>query len=103
MVTVDGAGSTWTNSGILYVGNYGSGTLIITDGGTVSSGYGYIGYVGIPARRARSRWTAPARPGPTAATSTSATPAAGRSTITSGGTVSNTDGYIGYNSARRAW
>ena len=44
MVTVDGAGSTWTNSGDLYVGNYyGSGTLSITNGGSVSNANGYIG------------------------------------------------------------
>ena len=36
IVTVDGAGSTWTNSGYLNVGNSGSGTLNITDGGLVS-------------------------------------------------------------------
>ena len=33
-MTVDGAGSTWTNSGDLYVGYSGSGTLNITNGGT---------------------------------------------------------------------
>ena len=44
MVTVSGTGSTWTNSSALYVGYSGSGTLNITDGGAVSSTYGYIGY-----------------------------------------------------------
>jgi T5SS/PEP-CTERM-associated repeat protein len=51
-VTVDGTGSTWTNSGPLYVGGgdysyyYGSGngSLAITDGGAVSSAGSYIGY-----------------------------------------------------------
>jgi T5SS/PEP-CTERM-associated repeat protein len=43
VVTVDGAGSTWTNSGTLTVGNSGSGTLNITDGGAVSNSYSYIG------------------------------------------------------------
>ena len=33
-VTVDGTGSTWTNSGDLYVGYSGSGTLNITNGGS---------------------------------------------------------------------
>ena len=42
-VTVDGPGSTWTNSNGLYVGHYGSGTLNITDGGAVSDRNGYIG------------------------------------------------------------
>lgn len=40
--TVDGVGSTWTNTGALFVGNCGSGTLNVTDGGTVSSTKGYI-------------------------------------------------------------
>jgi exo-beta-1,3-glucanase (GH17 family) len=39
-----GAGSTWTNSDRFYVGNFGSGTLNITGGGTVSNTYGFIGY-----------------------------------------------------------
>ena len=41
--TVDGAGSTWTNSSDLYVGASGNGTLIIRNGGAVSNGIGYIG------------------------------------------------------------
>ena len=45
MVTVDGAGSTWTNSGDLYVGNHGSGTLSISNGGSVSvAGSTYVGW-----------------------------------------------------------
>ena len=43
MVAVDGIGSTWTtNNGSLYVGGYVGGTLSITNGGSVSSLYGYI-------------------------------------------------------------
>ena len=43
-VTVDGSGSTWTNgTQIIYVGNYGNGTLKVLNGGSVSSGLGYIG------------------------------------------------------------
>ena len=41
--TVDGAGSTWTNSGNLTVGDGGTGTLTIQDGGAVSNGTGRIG------------------------------------------------------------
>ena len=37
-VTVTGAGSTWTNSGHLFVGPNGSGTLTVTDGGRVTVG-----------------------------------------------------------------
>src|SRR5690606_7129657 len=36
-VTVTGAGSTWSNSDILFVGNAGDGTLTIADGGSVSA------------------------------------------------------------------
>ncbi|MES2028025.1 MAG: autotransporter outer membrane beta-barrel domain-containing protein, partial [Pseudomonadota bacterium] len=41
--TVDGAGSAWTNSGELYVGNFGTGTLTIQSGGKVSDADGYVG------------------------------------------------------------
>ena len=43
MTTVTGTGSTW-QVGPLYVGNSGSGTLSITDGGSVSSGFCGIGH-----------------------------------------------------------
>ncbi|MDY7010971.1 MAG: PEP-CTERM sorting domain-containing protein [Planctomycetota bacterium] len=43
VVTVEGGGSNWTNNIYLYVGNYGQGTLNITNGGAVSNTYGYIG------------------------------------------------------------
>ena len=42
-VTVDSAGSTWTNNSDLTVGYYGNGTLAITSGGTASSSNSYIG------------------------------------------------------------
>ncbi|OQM76537.1 autotransporter outer membrane beta-barrel domain-containing protein [Manganibacter manganicus] len=37
-VTVTGGGSTWTNSGYLHVGEHGTGTLTIEDGGAVTTG-----------------------------------------------------------------
>ena len=43
-VTVDGTGSTWTNSSDLNVGRNGNGTLNVTNGGAVSSRTGYIGH-----------------------------------------------------------
>jgi len=45
-VTVDGTGSTWTNSGSLYVGygNGGNGSLVVTNGGFVSSLGAFVGY-----------------------------------------------------------
>ncbi|MCK4624708.1 MAG: PEP-CTERM sorting domain-containing protein, partial [Phycisphaerae bacterium] len=45
-VTVDGNGSTWTNSGDLIVGCEGQGTLNITNGGVVSNTTGYIDSIG---------------------------------------------------------
>ncbi|GAG48858.1 unnamed protein product, partial [marine sediment metagenome] len=41
-VTVNGLGSSWTNSGRLYVGRYGSGVLSISSGGQVANTDGYI-------------------------------------------------------------
>ena len=45
-VTVTGAGSSWTNSGLLSVGTSGTGTLTIANGGVVSNGgaSGFIAY-----------------------------------------------------------
>ncbi len=44
-VTVDGAGSKWTNSAELYVArSYNTGTMTIQDGGAVSNTEGYIGF-----------------------------------------------------------
>ena len=44
-VTVDGNGSTWSNSSDLVVGQYGNGTLNITEGGAVDCSHSnYIGY-----------------------------------------------------------
>jgi T5SS/PEP-CTERM-associated repeat protein len=64
VVTVKGSGSTWTNSGDLYVGGMdNNGTLNITSGGTVSSGPGTIGYLSTSRPSAAtvdgigSRWT----------------------------------------------
>jgi T5SS/PEP-CTERM-associated repeat protein len=42
-VTVDGAGSAWTCSGTISVGGNGCGTLLITNGGSVTSNGGGIG------------------------------------------------------------
>ncbi len=43
--TVTGAGSTWTNAGVLNVGRDGTGTLAVSDGGRVSNTDGAIGDV----------------------------------------------------------
>ncbi len=43
VVTVDGAGTTWTNSDGLVVGGGGTGRLNIANGGAVSNTFSYIG------------------------------------------------------------
>jgi len=43
-VTVSGEGSEWNNTGEIYVGNEGEGSLNITDGGVVSSAWSIMGY-----------------------------------------------------------
>ncbi len=43
IATVTGAGSTWTNGGVLSVGYLGNGTLNILDGGSASNTEGYVG------------------------------------------------------------
>lgn len=43
VVSVDGGGSIWNSQGALFVGNSGSGTLSITNGGTVSNTSAHIG------------------------------------------------------------
>ena len=47
VVTIDGAGSEWTNSsGALVVGNFGQGTLDITNGASVTSASGTVSRIG---------------------------------------------------------
>jgi T5SS/PEP-CTERM-associated repeat protein len=43
VATVDGAGSTWVNTGTLTIGRDGDGTLNVVNGGTVTSASGTIG------------------------------------------------------------
>ena len=44
--TVTGAGSLWSNTDFVMVGNYGTGQLVISDDGPVHNTDGYIGYSG---------------------------------------------------------
>jgi T5SS/PEP-CTERM-associated repeat protein len=95
--TVDGAGSAWTHSFELYVG-YGTGTLSITNGGTVLDQFGYLGY--FPEFPGHSSGTATID-GSGSTWSNSADLSVGRSgtgvlNITNGGTVTNGTGYLGY-------
>ncbi|OJU06198.1 MAG: hypothetical protein BGN87_13100 [Rhizobiales bacterium 65-79] len=91
-VTVDGEGSTWTNTSSLVVGNSGAGTLGITNGGNVSSdggsigdGAGSIGAVTVDG--AGSKWTMDS--GLFIGAS-----GAGTLDIKNGGGVSNTFGFV---------
>jgi T5SS/PEP-CTERM-associated repeat protein len=95
-VTVEGAGSTWTNSGDVIVGDEGGGTLAIRGGGAVSSGSGVIsdGYYSTGAVTVDG-------PGSTWTNSSDLTigyEGDGTLDITGGGAVSNGSGRIGYKS-----
>ena len=43
-VTINGIGSTWINSGDLFVGTSGTGTVSVTSGGLLTDFNGYLGY-----------------------------------------------------------
>jgi fibronectin-binding autotransporter adhesin len=98
-VTVDGTGSTWTNSHFFTVGESGSGTLNITNGGSVNNGT-FGGCIGsgpsstgvVTVSGAGSTWTSGGQ-------FSVGFYGSGALNITSGGTVSDTDGYIGYGSS----
>jgi len=92
-VTVTGSGSTWANSGTLSVGNYGTGTLTIENGGSVSNAaaavgdkFGSTGTVTVTG--AGSTWTSSG----TLYVGNSGT---GTLTIANGGTVSNINVRVG--------
>ncbi|MBR0956975.1 autotransporter domain-containing protein [Bradyrhizobium japonicum] len=95
-VTVDGAGSSWTDAGNLFVGQTGIGTLMVSNGGTVSNGAnGYIGANSgatgtVTVTGTGSSWTNAG----TVAVGESGT---GTLTIANGGTVSNSTAVIGTN------
>ncbi|MCK1275130.1 autotransporter domain-containing protein [Bradyrhizobium sp. 61] len=94
-VTVDGAGSAWTNSTNLAVGNSGTGTLTIRNGGTVSSALGVLGQnfgsTGtVTVDGAGSSWT-------NSSDLEVGYVGAGTLTIRNGGKVSNVTGGLGIN------
>ena len=100
--TVDGSGSEWSNSGDLYVGSGGRGTLIITNGSCVNDGgnayvaYNSSSYGAATVAGANSTWT-----------NTGAMYVGiwgnGSLRVTNGGIVSDSTGYVGqYNTAAGA-
>ncbi|PDS75805.1 autotransporter domain-containing protein [Rhizobium sp. L43] len=93
-VTVTGSGSTWTNSQDLTVGDSGAGTLIISNGGTVTSASGYISNdssaVGeVIVTGANSLWS-------NSVEVSVGTAGAGSLTISNGGSVTGSLGYVGF-------
>jgi outer membrane autotransporter protein len=98
-VTVNGAGSTWTNSAALIVGDSGTGQVTISGGGQVLTGAagGFLG-------------NSPGATGTMAVTGAGSAwnisgqlvvggflgPASGSLTVQNGGTVTNTEGSVGY-------
>src|SRR6266550_7071208 len=96
--TVDGAGSSWTHASDLYVG-YGTGTLTISNGATVSNAFGYLGYFGEFPGRSNGTVTVT---GQSSAWTNSFDLWTGENgtgvlNISNGGSVSNGTGQIGYN------
>lgn len=95
-VTIDGAGSSWTDAGNLFVGQAGTGTLMVSNGGTVSNGVdGYIGANSgatgtVTVTGTGSSWTHAG----TVAVGESGT---GTLTVANGGMVSNASAVIGTN------
>jgi len=89
VVTVTGANSQWNNSYGLHVGDEGSGTLNINDGGVVSNGKGTIGRLQGSGEAtvigSGSQWN-----------NSYDLTVDGTLNITDGGVVTNTKGYIGY-------
>ncbi len=95
-VTVDGASSTLAINGGLVVGDKtGNGTVNITDGGAISSGFSFIGFESnstgaVAVDGAGSTWT-------NRGFLTVSHSGSGTLNITNGGAVSNGIGYIGEN------
>lgn len=94
-VTVTGTGSSWTHAGTVAVGESGTGTLTVANGGTVSNTSAVIGTNAgatgtVAVTGAGSSWT-------NAGNLTVGQDGTGTLTIASGGVVSNAVGAIGAN------
>lgn len=91
--TVSGAGSTWSNSGDLYLGYNGAADLTIAEGGAVSNDIGYLGYNTdasgtVTVTGPGSEWT-------TSSDIHVGYMGAGSLTITNGGVVNNVQSVVG--------
>ncbi|UFS78561.1 autotransporter domain-containing protein [Tardiphaga sp. 37S4] len=92
--TVDGAGSSWTSSSVLILGDSGTGTLTIRNGGTVSNVAGYLGSLAgstgtVTVDGAGSSWT-------NSSDLNVGNSGTGTLTIQNGGAVSNFNGVLGF-------
>ncbi len=93
-VTVTGAGSNWSHDNNLYVGENGTGTLTVTDAGTVSDSNGFVGWLSgsegtLTVTGAGSTWTH-------SADLYVGHDGTGTLTVADGATVSDSAGYVGY-------
>ncbi|MER9137988.1 autotransporter outer membrane beta-barrel domain-containing protein [Mesorhizobium sp. M0830] len=94
VATVTGAGSTWTNSGDLTVGDLGTGALAIVNSGAVSNKAAYLGMNAgstgaATVDGAGSTWT-------NSGDLYVGYSGTGTLDVTNGGAVTNSDGYLGY-------
>ena len=93
MATVTGAGSTWTNGGLLSVGTFGTGTLTVENGGMVSNTNGFIGFAAgsqgaVTVTGAGSTWT-------NSGVLSVGDAGAGALAVENGGVVSSVNGVVG--------
>jgi T5SS/PEP-CTERM-associated repeat protein len=91
--TVDGAGSTWTNSSFVRVGNGGTGKLTISDGGRFEDTEGYLGFD--PGASGTATITGAGSTWENSGALIVARKGTGSLTISDGGKATNTTGYLG--------
>lgn len=98
-VTVTGSGTSWINTGSLYVGNFGGSTLDILAGATVENGDAVIGRhstASVTVSGSGSSWTTNAlRIGGDRSDASSATPGDGTLDILAGATVNSSSAVLG--------
>lgn len=92
-VTVDGVGSTWVHTGSLTVGGQGTGRLIVSGGGAVTSGNSVLGATGNSLSSSATITGAGSDWSTSALTVGSGTPAS--LTVSAGGTVSSATSVVG--------
>ena len=100
MATITGSGSQWNNSGELWIGRRGSGTLNVEAGGVVNNEAGFLGYICAYGRCSTgeatitgsgSRWNS-------SRDLTVGREGSGTLNVEAGGVVNNEAGFLGYSS-----